>query len=110
MLPSELLQKVGATLCADVDVEKHDRDIAVEDEVTRTVPLVLDHGRLAIALPALRGERGAGQQGGLVALMAVAFAAIVVARDRRSGGEPGVRGGTGVAHRLVLLAGLHTGR
>ena len=49
-------------------------------EVTRTVPLVLDHGRLAIALPALRGERGAGQQGGLVALMAVAFAAIVVAR------------------------------
>jgi len=49
-------------------------------EVTRTAPLVLDHGRLAIGLPALRGERGAGQQGGLVALMAVAFAAIVVAR------------------------------
>jgi LysM repeat protein len=49
-------------------------------EVTRTAPLVLDHGRLAIGLPSLRGERSAGQQGGLVALMAVAFAAIVVAR------------------------------
>lgn len=49
-------------------------------EVTRTAPVVLDHGRLAIGLPSLRGERGAGQQGGLVALMAVAFAAIVVAR------------------------------
>jgi len=48
--------------------------------VTRTAPLVLDHGRLAIGLPSLRGERSAGQQGGLVALMAVAFAAIVVAR------------------------------
>ena len=48
--------------------------------VTRTAPLVLDHGRLAIGLPSLRGQRGASQQGGLVALMAVAFAAIVVAR------------------------------
>ena len=56
--------------------------------VTRTAPLVLDHGRVAIGLPALRGERGAGQQGGLVALMAVAFAAIVVAR--LSTGGPGL--------------------
>ena len=55
--------------------------------VTRTAPLVLDHGRLAISIPALRAERGAGQ-GGLVALMAVAFAAIVVAR--LSAGGPGV--------------------
>jgi LysM repeat protein len=56
--------------------------------VTRTAPLVLDHGRLAIGLPAWRGDRGAGQQGGLVALMAVAFAAIVVAR--LSAGGPGL--------------------
>jgi LysM repeat protein len=47
--------------------------------VTRTAPLVLDHGRVAIGMPTLRIDRGAGQ-GGLVALMAVAFAAIVVAR------------------------------
>jgi LysM repeat protein len=57
-------------------------------EVTRTAPLVLDHGRMAISMPTLRGERGAGQQGGLVALMAVAFAAIVVAR--LTGGGPGL--------------------
>jgi LysM repeat protein len=55
--------------------------------VTRTAPLVLDHGRLAISLPALRPERGAGQSG-LVALMAVAFAAIVVAR--LTAGGPGL--------------------
>jgi LysM repeat protein len=55
--------------------------------VTRTAPLVLDHGRLAIGMPSLRGERGAGQSG-LVALMAVAFAAIVVAR--LSAGGPGL--------------------
>jgi len=56
--------------------------------VTRTAPLVLDHGRLAFGLPTLRGDRSAGQQGGLVALMAVAFAAIVVARF--SAGGPGL--------------------
>lgn len=57
-------------------------------EVTRTAPLVLDHGRLGISMPMLRGERGAGQQGGLVALMAVAFVAIVLAR--LSAGGPGL--------------------
>ncbi len=57
-------------------------------EVTRTAPLVLDHGRMAISMPMLRGERGAGQQGGLVALMAVAFAVIVVAR--LTSGGPGL--------------------
>jgi LysM repeat protein len=56
--------------------------------VTRTAPLVLDHGRLAFGLPTLRGDRGAGPQGGLVALMGVAFAAIVVAR--LSAGGPGL--------------------
>jgi LysM repeat protein len=58
--------------------------------VTRTAPLLLDHGRLAISMPALRLERSAGQ-GGLVALMAVAFAAIVVAR--LSGGGPSLAPG-----------------
>ena len=56
--------------------------------MTRTAPLVLDHGRLTISLPTWRGDRGTGQQGGLVALMAVAFAAIVLAR--LSAGGPNV--------------------
>jgi LysM repeat protein len=55
--------------------------------VTRTAPLLLDHSRVIIGLPVLRLERGVGQ-GGLVALMAVAFAAIVVAR--LSSGGPGL--------------------
>jgi LysM repeat protein len=46
--------------------------------VTRTAPLVLDRGRMAVAMPGLP-DRGIGQ-GGLVALMAVAFGALAVTR------------------------------
>jgi LysM repeat protein len=46
--------------------------------VTRTAPLVLDRGRITVSMPGLP-ERGVGQ-GGLVALMAVAFGAIAVTR------------------------------
>lgn len=73
-----------ATYLAAIDPSR-DRASSTRDErrptraVTRTAPLLLDHGRVAISMPAFRLERGAGQ-GGLVALMAVAFAAIVVAR------------------------------
>ena len=79
-----------ATYLAAIDPSR-DPSSTTRDErrptraVTRTAPLLLDHGRVAISMPALRLERGAGQ-GGLVALMAVAFAAIVVAR--LSGGAP----------------------
>jgi LysM repeat protein len=54
--------------------------------VTRTAPLVLDRGRITVSMPALP-ERGVGQ-GGLVALMAVAFGAIAVTR---LGGGPELR-------------------
>jgi hypothetical protein len=54
--------------------------------VPRTSPLVLDQGRLSVGLPGLP-ERGVGQ-GGLVALMAVAFGAIAV--TRMTGGGPDV--------------------
>jgi LysM repeat protein len=54
--------------------------------IPRTSPLVLDHGRLAVGLPGLP-DRGVGQ-GGLVALMAVAFGAIAV--TRMTGGGPDV--------------------
>jgi LysM repeat protein len=46
--------------------------------VTRTAPMVLDRGRIAISVPGLP-DRGVGQ-GGLVALMAVAFGALAVTR------------------------------
>jgi LysM repeat protein len=53
--------------------------------IPRTAPLVLDQGRLAM-LPGLP-DRGVGQ-GGLVALMAVAFGALAV--TRLTGGGPNV--------------------
>jgi LysM repeat protein len=43
-----------------------------------TTPVALDHGRLAVALPGM-SDRGVGQ-GGLVALLAVAFGALAVSR------------------------------
>lgn len=46
--------------------------------VTRTAPLVLDRGRISIAVPGLP-QLGVGQ-GGLVALMVVAFGALAVTR------------------------------
>jgi hypothetical protein len=54
--------------------------------ITRTAPLVLDRGRIAVSVPGLP-ERGIGQ-GGLVALMAVAFGAIAITR---LGGGPGLQ-------------------
>ncbi len=57
----------------------HDRRRAGRP-IARTTPLVLDHGSLTVPLPTtIRLDRRLGQ-GGLVGLMAVAFAAIVVAR------------------------------
>jgi len=58
----------------------------VRRPVTRTAPLFLDAGRFPMALPSLAG-RG-GTQGGIVALMAVAFVALVVTRV--GGGGPGL--------------------
>ncbi len=54
--------------------------------VTKTAPLVLDRGRLPIAVPVLPG-RGVGQSG-LVALMVVAFGALAV--TRLGSGGPGI--------------------
>jgi LysM repeat protein len=54
--------------------------------VTKTAPLVLDRGRLPIAVPVLPG-RGVGQSG-LIALMVVAFGALAV--TRLGSGGPGI--------------------
>jgi LysM repeat protein len=74
-------------------------------EVVRTAPLVLDHGRLVVGVPALgTGDRSLAQ-GALLALMVVAFAAILVARlsagaggdatDVVAGGSPAPAGASG---------------
>ena len=54
--------------------------------LTRTTPVVLDHGRMAVRLPALRDNRVVSQ-GLLVGVMGIAFAAIVLARQSGSNGS-----------------------
>jgi LysM repeat protein len=56
--------------------------------MARTTPLVLDHGRIALGIPALRGQgRGIGQ-GAIVGLMAVAFVLLVLPRLATGNGSP----------------------
>jgi hypothetical protein len=47
--------------------------------LARTTPLVLDHGRIAVAIPALRSDRSTSQAL-LIVLLAIAFIAILFAR------------------------------
>jgi LysM repeat protein len=56
--------------------------------VARTTPVVLDHGRIAMAMPSLRSERLSGQAI-VVILLALAFAAILAAR-LTAGGAPAI--------------------
>jgi LysM repeat protein len=61
--------------------------------VARTTPVILDHGRLDLRLPAFRPDRVSGQ-GLLVALLGLAFVAILIARP--GGGGDG-KGGIGAS-------------
>lgn len=61
-----------------------DRIATLPRPLARTTPVILDHGRIAIAVPALRTDRTTGQAI-LIILMALAFVAIVVAKLSGSG-------------------------
>lgn len=63
----------------------HDRAPTLPRPMARTTPVVLDHGRLAISVPILSSDRSTGQAV-LIVLMALAFAAIVLAK--LTGGSP----------------------
>ena len=52
--------------------------------IARTTPVILDHGRFDLRLPALRPDRILGQ-GLLVGLLGLAFAAILIARPAGDG-------------------------
>jgi hypothetical protein len=71
----------------------HDRAPTLPRPMARTTPVVLDHGRLSITVPILSSDRSTGQAV-LIALMALAFAAIVLAKltsgspAAASGGSP----------------------
>ena len=77
----------------------HDRAPTLPRPLANTTPVVLDHGRITITLPALGSDRSTGQAA-LIALMAVAFAAIVLAR---------LTGG-GARHALPISATPHARR
>ena len=64
----------------------HDRAATLPRPLARTTPVVLDHGRITITVPAFRTER-LPAQAILIALLAIAFAAIVLAR-LTGGGSP----------------------
>ena len=64
----------------------HDRAPTLPRPMARTTPVVLDHGRLAITVPIWHSERSTGQAV-LIVLMALAFAAIVLAKVT-GGGAP----------------------
>jgi len=55
----------------------------------RTAPLVLDHGRLPFSVTSVAAERGLGQVA-LLILLAIAFAAILIARLSSGSGGGGV--------------------
>lgn len=73
--------------------------LAAGRALTRTAPLILDHGRLPVSVNVLARDRGVGQ-GALLLLMAVAFAAIFIARLSSGGGGSADAGG--------VLAGVGT--
>ena len=56
-----------------------ERPPALPRPVARVTPVILDHGRMAITMPAFRTGRSVGQAA-LVILMALAFALIVLAK------------------------------
>ncbi len=62
------------------------RETTTRRPVTRTTPVVLDHGRLAVALPVMSRSPSVGQAA-LVALLAIAFVAVLVARLASGGGS-----------------------
>jgi hypothetical protein len=71
--------------CATYEAARAARPLAQGPAATlprplaRTTPLVLDHGRIAVAIPALRSDRP-NSQAILIALLALAFLAILFAR------------------------------
>jgi LysM repeat protein len=66
------------------------RPIDLRRPIARTTPLVLDQGRLGVAMPAIASTPLA-RQGAFIGLLGVAFAAVLIARLATGGGaETGV--------------------
>lgn len=74
----------------------HDRAPTLPRPLARTTPVVLDHGRLAVTMPALRSDRLSGQAI-LIVLLGIAFVAILLAKLTGGGAPAGVAGASPTA-------------
>jgi LysM repeat protein len=98
------------TTCATFEAARaarpvaHDRMPILPRPLARTAPVVLDHGRLGIATPAIRADRTTVQSV-LVVLLALAFAAIVLARLTSGEVPAGAVGSPSTAASAVPGAG-----
>src|SRR5262245_28231278 len=81
----------------------HDRLPVLPRPLARTAPVVLDHGRLSMSSPVLRADRTTIQVV-LIALLVIAFAAIVLARVA-SGDAAGAIGSPSPAATVVPAGG-----
>jgi len=97
-------------ICATYDAARaarpvaHDRLPVLPRPIARTTPVVLDHGRIAIDMPAFRSDRPVWQAI-LIGILAIAFAAIVLTRVT-DGGSSGAAAGAsqGPGQRVIASA------
>jgi len=84
-------------ICATYDAARaarpvaHDRLPVLPRPIARTTPMVLDHGRIAVDMPAFRSDRPVWQAV-LIGILALAFAAIVLTRVTDGGTSGGTTG------------------
>jgi LysM repeat protein len=71
----------------------HDRPHVLPRPLARATPMVLDHGRMDITVPAFRTDRSSSQAI-LIALMGLAFAAILLAKFTGGTSPVGIPGGS----------------
>jgi len=99
-------------LCATFEAARaarpvaHDRLPTLPRPLARTAPIVLDHGRLAVGVPEVRANRTT-VQAILIALLVIAFAAVVLTRYASGGASagPGASPSSGAAASQPAVAG-----
>ena len=101
-------------ICATYDAARaarpvaHDRLPVLPRPIARTTPVVLDHGRIAIDMPAFRSDPPVWQAI-LIGILAIAFAAIVLTRVTDGGSSGAATGASHVPGQSVTASAAATG-
>jgi LysM repeat protein len=101
-------------ICATYDAARaarpvaHDRLPVLPRPIARTTPVVLDHGRIAIGVPALHSDRPVWQAI-LIGILAIAFAAIVLTRVTDGGTSGATTGASHSPGQSVAASAVATG-